>query len=88
MSNLNQTTTFTGLLAQCGRIVIPQIQRDYAQGRNTAKEVRDSFLNSLHMALVKPTSLIGEPLNLDFIYGSLEGASNEQHFLPLDVNSA
>ena len=37
------------------RIQIPVIQRDYAQGRNTAKEVRDSFLNSLHMALVKPT---------------------------------
>ena len=81
MHDLNQTITFIGLLAQCKRIVVPQIQRDYAQGRSTAKEVRDSFLESLRKAFVGP-----EPLNLDFIYGSLEdtGDSSAQHFSPLD----
>ena len=30
------------------RVCIPIIQRDYAQGRQTSKEVRDNFLTALY----------------------------------------
>lgn len=50
------------------KIVIPMIQRDYAQGRNDEtieKKVRKPFLNALYRALT------GEPITLDFVYGDL-----------------
>ena len=59
------------------------IQRDYAQGRVDAEEVRSEFLAALHGALMKPLGNPSLPLNLDFIYGSVEGAE-EPRFLPLD----
>lgn len=59
------------------------IQRDYAQGRPQAEEVRDEFLNALYGALLLPPSDDSLPLNLDFIYGSVEG-NKETRFLPLD----
>ncbi len=51
-------------------IEIPMMQRDYAQGRQCLKvdRVRRSFLNALHSALVSD----GQPIKLDFIYGSVE----------------
>lgn len=49
-------------------IEIPLIQRDYAQGRESAKTVRERFLNSLHDALQDG----GHPLSLDFIYGEVK----------------
>ena len=48
-------------------IEIPIIQRDYAQGRKNQLKVRNNFLNSLYDAFFK------EPVELDFIYGSIEG---------------
>ncbi|MDR2408792.1 MAG: DUF262 domain-containing protein, partial [Bacteroidales bacterium] len=57
-------------------IEIPMIQRDYAQGRKNAKEVRNRFLSSIFEALEKKENLI-----LDFVYGSInEGV----RFLLLD----
>ncbi len=49
------------------KIIIPIIQRDYAQGRNTStiKRVRKNFLNALFDAVTK------KPITLDFIYGDL-----------------
>ena len=49
------------------RIVVPIIQRDYAQGRKSEKEVRDTFLYALFNYLDdnKPNR------DLDFIYGTL-----------------
>ena len=45
-------------------IVIPQLQRDYAQGRAEAKELRERFLSQILYVLR------GEGrLNLDFVYG-------------------
>ena len=49
------------------KIEIPIIQRDYAQGRADKSEVRINFLNAIVSALVNE-----KPLNLDFIYGSIE----------------
>lgn len=71
------------LLQRHKRIRIPMIQRDYAQGRPTEEEVRDEFLESLKDALLKPATDPTLPLNLDFIYGSVEGEI-ETRFLPLD----
>jgi len=71
------------LLERHERIRVPMIQRDYAQGRPSEKEVREEFLKTLKDALCKPADDPSLPLNLDFIYGSVEG--NElTRFLPLD----
>jgi hypothetical protein len=83
MSETNHPITLSTLLDRCQRVVIPQIQRDYAQGRDSEKEVRNAFLNALHAALVLPPGHARLPLNLDFIYGSMEGR-DDQSFLPLD----
>lgn len=48
------------------KIIIPIIQRDYAQGRDSTIKVRERFLAALHNAVTK------EPITLDFIYGDLE----------------
>lgn len=46
-------------------IVIPKIQRDYAQGRTDSdiKRIRDRFLDALYAAVTEA------PITLDFIYG-------------------
>lgn len=58
------STTFWDLLgAPC--IVIPDIQRDYAQGRDTtqAKDIRTAFATALDTAFRE-----AKPLSLDFVY--------------------
>lgn len=60
------------------KIEIPIIQRDYAQGRDSAINVRDNFLNSLlkHLQEIKN-------IDLDFVYGSISGKMNNI-FIPID----
>lgn len=53
---------------QLKKIVIPIIQRDYAQGRQSAERVRERFLDSLHGAVTVA------PITLDFIYGDIDEA--------------
>jgi hypothetical protein len=83
MTDRQHTMTFSTLLEACQQVVVPQIQRDYAQGKQLEQEVRDSFLKVLHKALTLPAVHERLPLNLDFIYGSIED-SGGQTFLPLD----
>ncbi|PPK75915.1 uncharacterized protein DUF262 [Methylobacter tundripaludum] len=83
MNNLSSQIIYKQLLERHGRIRIPMIQRDYAQGRPAEKEVREEFLDALEGALKKPADDTSLPLNLDFIYGSVEG-KDETRFLPLD----
>ncbi|HAV10126.1 MAG TPA: DUF262 domain-containing protein [Dehalococcoidia bacterium] len=71
------------LLDRHERILIPMIQRDFAQGRSSESTVRELFLMALSEALCKPIDDPTLPLNLDFIYGSVEGRE-ETRFLPLD----
>ena len=63
-------------------VQIPIIQRDYAQGRPTANEIRDSFLDALYNYLTenKPNR------DLDFVYGnrSQDSFDDELKFTPLD----
>lgn len=74
---------FAELLARHGRIRVPLIQRDYAQGRTDQEEVREEFLAALHQALSLPPDSEALPLNLDFIYGSVEEQA-PNCFQPLD----
>ncbi|MDQ8004816.1 MAG: DUF262 domain-containing protein [Pedobacter sp.] len=57
-------------------ITIPIIQRDYAQGREDNKELREEFIGKLFKHLEAKKNL-----KLDFIYGSLD---QNNSFLPLD----
>lgn len=82
MSTGNQTT-LRGLLQRHRAIVVPLIQRDYAQGRRDEEEVREEFLDSLARALLLPAGHPTLPLNLDFVYGSIDG-SERGIFQPLD----
>lgn len=66
-------------LIKTKKILVPKIQRDYAQGRLDRKtsEIRDNFLTSIFEALVAKNT---DPLLLDFIYGS----THNNVFTPLD----
>lgn len=59
--------SFRGLFAQEGSVIIPMIQRDYAQGREDARsqEILRRFLEDLRASLERGE----EPLDLDFVYG-------------------
>lgn len=50
------------------KIVIPKIQRDYAQGRITSEisRIRAKFLDALYNAITE------KPITLDFVYGDID----------------
>ncbi|MEZ5327526.1 MAG: DUF262 domain-containing protein [Verrucomicrobiales bacterium] len=83
MSDFGQQIIFKQLLDRHGRVEVPRIQRDYAQGREAATDVREEFLGALFDALSLPKNDPKLPRNLDFIYGSVEGEDSTR-FLPLD----
>jgi hypothetical protein len=83
MSDFGEQIIYKQLLERHCRIGIPMIQRDYAQGRPSEKELREEFLGALESALRLPPDDPSLPLNLDFIYGSVEGRE-ETRFSPLD----
>jgi len=84
MNGFDNQIIFKQLLEKHHRIQIPMIQRDYAQGRETEVDVRNEFLNALYEALMLDPQDSTLPLNLDFVYGSVEGENNTTSFLPLD----
>lgn len=73
MSNNNKTSLWH--LLDKYEIVIPIIQRDYAQGRKGKEDLRFRLLKSLKNALDKD-----EELKLDFVYGSVDN----NRMTPLD----
>lgn len=83
---MNQTlTSYTSLFGPnrgdgpyVGRIEIPLIQRDYAQGRQgeSVERIRKDFVDALYHAVMPG----GAPISLDFIYGDVV----EHTFYPLD----
>lgn len=81
-TNNGELYTFLQLLNSCTKIVIPKIQRDYAQGRkdpvgsNLCEEVRNNFIDSIKNALTGDA-----PLVLDYVYGSRDDAN---FFYPID----
>ena len=85
---MNQTSpsTFRDLfnITDFSGVEIPIIQRDYAQGRSTAVDIRNQFVDALHEALTLPPDSPRLPLNLDFVYGSMEESDLGTVFSPLD----
>lgn len=50
MNNIANTTTLWQLLGKC-KVVIPILQRDYAQGRVGYENLREKFLSAIVAAL-------------------------------------
>ena len=87
MSTTNKLYTFDELMTnglvveqdgkviyrKIGRILIPMIQRPYAQGRKSQKGIRDKFLQDIFTALTNDNV---EKLELSFIYGTLDDEEN------------
>lgn len=70
MEDVKKTTLWDVLADK--RIVVPVIQRDYAQGRESqfAKNVRERFVERLYEAVKEETK---NPLCMDFVYFEKEG---------------
>ena len=75
MNNIASTTTLWQLLGKTD-IVVPILQRDYAQGRSGYENLREKFLSSILYALEHK-----QQLKLDFVYGSSDLSGR---FNPLD----
>lgn len=65
--NIGRQVSFHQLITDFGRVQIPIIQRDYAQGRPEHSDLRGTFLDALRRVLITQDAA---PLNLDFVYGS------------------
>ncbi len=63
-------------LLELRKVLIPDFQRDYAQGRNTVQslEIRENFISDIRKALD------GTGMRLDFVYGKNE----DGYFVPYD----
>ena len=72
-----------GKEARCkiNRILIPMIQRPYAQGRKSQKSIREKFLHDIFAAL---TNNDVEKLELNFIYGTFVKEDDNNTFELLD----
>ena len=86
---LNNGEAFTTV--RIDKIEIPMIQRDYAQGRmgyynkGTLRQLNttgDNFISELFDFLTADNPKI--PMDLDFIYGSIEEIEGVKYFYPLD----
>lgn len=75
MNNIANSTTLWQLLGK-GKVVVPILQRDYAQGRVSYENLREKFLAAILSSLNRK-----KQLKLDFVYGS---SDDECRFIPLD----
>lgn len=71
--------TLNTMLGENNDIEIPIIQRDYAQGRVNAKEIRDDFLKDLFDHLVNK-----EKIKLSFVYGTIRETAAKKIYIPYD----
>ena len=62
------------------KVLIPKIQRDYAQGRNGMEALRQRFLKSIFEVIDNRTD---KELMLDFVFGQKE-ESTKNTFFPVD----
>lgn len=68
-----------GDLVKINRIVVPKIQRAYAQGRKDETYIRNTFLKDIFNHLVS-----GEEMDLNFIYGAIKQFENTTVFELID----
>lgn len=71
---MNNTFDLWKLLGEY-EVVVPVIQRDYAQGRKDKEYIRKTFLTEIKSYLCE-----NKAVTLDFVYGNIEGT----RFYPLD----
>lgn len=76
--------TFISLFNELDCIEVPVLQRDFAQGRQSAKEIRVRFISAIHDALTKHHDNNEYCLDLDFVYGSYAVGSQKKTFSVLD----
>ena len=63
---MKQGTTLADILRGTNTdIVIPRLQRNYAQGRASAEDIREAFANDIALSL----TVGARPLSVDYIYG-------------------
>lgn len=74
MNNEKENYTFYELIKNY-KVIIPIIQRDYAQGRINNQEICKNFLNTIKESIINKKAI-----NLDFVYGNI----NNDIFQPLD----
>lgn len=79
--------SFWSMLSKTGSdfaIYIPQIQRDYAQGRpdDTTKQIREKFVDDIFESIVNYPN--GKILDVNFIYGNIENDDDRRRFIPID----
>lgn len=72
---MKTTCDLLGLLKEYN-VIIPKIQRDYAQGRADKKYIRKVFLSQ-----IKDSIKNNFPITLDFVYGNIE---RNNCFYPID----
>lgn len=63
------------------KIKIPLLQRDYVQGQKTNKDEEINKTGWRFIKAIFDSMQKNSPLNLDFIYGSID---NDKNFIPLD----
>ena len=76
--------TFISLFKELDCIEIPVLQRDFAQGRKSAKNIRERFASAIYNALVKHQDDNEFRLDLDFVYGSNTTGPSKSVFSVLD----
>lgn len=77
MSNEETTYTFWKLIYSCN-VIIPKLQRDYAQGREydpAIEQIRNSLIDEIYTSLTEKKALV-----LNFIYGE----KGDKGFIPVD----
>jgi hypothetical protein len=68
-------------LLENNTVKIPLIQRDYAQGRTSVRDLRNSFIEKIKKVINNED----EKLNLDFVYGyTAKSEKDKTDFIPLD----
>ena len=76
--------TLISLFKELDCIGIPVLQRDFAQGRKSAKNIRERFVSAIYNALVKHQDDNEFRLDLDFVYGSNTTGPSKSIFSILD----
>jgi hypothetical protein len=72
-SQKGEQLSFFQLFSEKGwKIEIPIIQRDYAQGRESATSIRNALIDVLYRHISE-----NENIDLDFVYGGLTGEHND-----------
>lgn len=72
------------------KVIIPMIQRDYAQGRkfhtgkNNSEELNVTGKKFIYEIVNKLAASDSDSMDLDFIYGSIEQSGDNNIFYPLD----